>query len=41
LEALIAQGLDNLVTLAENTALTWAWDQGFVDQELLKAYGLR
>jgi len=40
-EALITQGLDNLSTLAENTALTWAWDQEFVDSELLKAYGLR
>ncbi len=40
-EALITQGLDNLSTLSKNTALTWAWDQEFVDLELLKAYGLR
>jgi hypothetical protein len=39
-EALIAQGQDNLATLSEKTALTWAFSHEYAEAEILRAYGL-
>jgi hypothetical protein len=39
-EALLTQGLDNLLTLTKNMGHTWAWDQKFLESEILQAYGL-
>jgi hypothetical protein len=36
----ITQGLDNLLTLAQNMGHTWTWDQKFVESEIIQAYGL-